>query len=93
MINTNDLRKNNWVMTEFGACKVAYTIWGDVYVYGKDNRVNYVRDVEGIGIGEFDIISQVGETLVSECLRNWIYLHELQNFVYWKTGKELKIEL
>lgn len=94
MINTYDLRKNNWVRTEFGIVRVAYTIWNDVYVFGKDNRTLYARVAEGIGIGEFDVINQVGETLVSECLRTWLNVHELQNWYYWKTGgKELKIEL
>ena len=93
MINTSDLRKNNWVRTELGICRVAFWIWNDVYVYGKDNRINYVREVEGVGIGELNIISQVGETLAAKVLEHWLYLHEMQNFVYWTTGKELKIEL
>jgi hypothetical protein len=92
-INTSNLRKNNWVCTEYGIVRVAYVIWSDVYVYLHDGRTNYASDVEGIGIGELDIISKVGETLVSEVLRTWLYVHEMQNYFYWKTGKELKIEL
>jgi len=92
MIKTSDLRKGNWIRTEFGICQVAYVIWSDVYVYGKDGRVNYVREVDGLGIGEINI-EQVGETLVAEVLRVWLCVHELQNWYYWKTGKELKIEL
>lgn len=92
MIKASDLRKGNWVKTEFGICKVAYVIWNDVYVYGKDNRTNYAREVEGIGIGEIDI-AKVGETLVAEVLRKWLHVHEMQNYIYWNTGKELKMEL
>lgn len=93
MINTGNLRKGNWVRTEFGICKVAFVIWGDVYVYAKDNRTNYAREVEGIGIGEFDVIGQVGESLVAECLKTWLFIHELQNWYYWKTGKYISIYL
>ena len=92
MINTGDLRKNNWVRCEYGICKVAFCIWNDVYVYGKDNRVNYAREVEGVGIGEIDIY-KVGECLVSKVLGKWLFVHEMQNWYYWNMGKELKIEL
>lgn len=93
MIKASDLRKGNLVRTEHGVRKVAYVIWNDVYVYGEDGRTLYVREVEGIGIGEFDIINQVGETLVAEVLRTWLFVHEMQNYFYWSNGKELKIEL
>ena len=45
MINAGNLRKGNWVRTEHGICRVAYVIWNDVYVYAKDNRTNYAREV------------------------------------------------
>lgn len=92
MIKASDLRPGNWVRTEYGICKVAYVLWSDVYVYGKDNRTNYVREVEGIGIGEIDI-EKIGETLVGEVLRTWLFVHEMQNWYYWNNRKELKIEL
>ena len=92
MIKSGDLRKGNWVRTEYGICRVAYVIWNDVYVYAKDNRINYAREVEGIGIGEIDI-QKVGETLVSECLRKWLCVHELQNWFYWNHKKELELNL
>lgn len=58
MINTSDLRKNNWVKTEYGIVRVAYTIWNDVYVFGKDNRTLYAREVEGIPISK-DMVSKL----------------------------------
>ena len=90
MIKQGDLRKNNLVRTEFGICRVAYAIWNDVYVYGKDNRVNYVREVEGLGIGEVDF-SDIDKDLIREVLHVWLFIHELQNWYYWKTGKELEL--
>ena len=91
-INTGDLRKGNWVRTEFGVCRVAYVIWGDVYVYGKDGRTNYARIVEAIRIGEINI-SMIGKTLIAEVLRKWLFVHELQNYYYWKYHKELELNL
>jgi len=92
MINTDDLRKGNWVRCEIGIAKVAYVIWNDVYVYRKDNRVNYVREVEGIGIGEIHV-KNIDRVQLTEVLKHWLFVHEMQNYIYWATGKELKIEL
>lgn len=98
MINASDLRKGNWVRTEFGICRVAYVIWNDIYVYGKDNRVNYAREVEGLGIGEIDT-DKIKETfknrkdLIKNVLKKWLFIHEMQNYYYWNNRKELKIEL
>lgn len=82
MIKQGDLRRNNLVRTEFGICRVAHTTWSDVYVYGKDGRVNYAREVEGIGIGELNIINQVGESFVAKVLEHWLHVHEMQNYIY-----------
>lgn len=98
MINTKDLRRGNWVRTEYGICKVAYVIWNDVYVYAKDNRTNYAREVEGIGIGEILGVSKIDSLQLenidlSQVLKHWLFIHELQNFYYWNNGKELIINL
>ena len=94
MINAGDLRKGNYVRTEYGICRVAYVIWNDVYVYAKDNRTNYAREVEGIGIGEIEVNKlEVPAYFIRDVLNKWLHIHELQNCFYWKFRKELKIEL
>lgn len=92
MIKTSDLRKGNLIRTEHGIMPVHHICFDDIYVQAKDGRVLYAMEVEGIGIGEIDIV-KVGETLVAEVLRKWLFVHEMQNYIYWKTGKELKITL
>lgn len=91
-IKTGDLRKDNWIKTEFGVVQVAYVIWNDVYVKGKDGRVLYAREVEGIGIGEIYSIKGC-QSFIKDVLKNWLFIHEMQNFYYWNNGKELKLEL
>ena len=92
MIKSGDLRKGNWVRTEYGICRVAYVIWNDVYVYAKDNRTNYAREVEGIGIGEIESI-QGCQTFIKEVLKHWLFIHEMQNYYYWNHKKELELNL
>lgn len=92
MINTSDLRKGNWVRTELGIRKVNYVIWSDVYVYGEDGRTLYVREVEGVGIGEIENIKGC-QSFIKEVLKHWLFVHELQNWFYWHNKQELKITL
>lgn len=92
MIPVSDLRKGNLVCTEFGILPVHHICFADIYVLGKDGRTLYAREVEGVGIGEIDII-EVGKPLIAEVLKNWLYVHELQNWFYWNNRKELKIKL
>jgi hypothetical protein len=54
-IPISDLRKGNLISTEHGIVPVHHIVFSDVYALGKDNRVNYAMEVEGIGIGEIDI--------------------------------------
>lgn len=92
MIPISDLRKGNLIKTEHGILPVHSICFNDVYVQGHDGRTLYARQVEGLGIGEISL-SEIDENLIREVLKIWLCTHELQNWYYWKTGKELKIEL
>lgn len=90
MIKQGDLRKNNLIRTEFGICRVAYVLWNDIYVYGSDGRVLYAAEPEGIGIGEINTKS-IDRSQLTEILKHWLFVHEMQNYIYWTTGKELEL--
>ncbi len=92
MIPISDLRKGNLIKTEYGILPVHAIVFNSVQVKGKDGRVLWAKEIEGVGIGEIDIY-RVGETLVAEVLRNWLFVHEMQNWYYWNNGKELDVDL
>ena len=92
MIPTSDLRKGNLIKTEYGILPVHHIVFDDIYVKGKDGRVLYVREVEGVGIGEINI-ANVGESMVAKILRRWLFVHEMQNWYYWNYRKEITIIL
>lgn len=92
MIPVSYLRPGNFIRTEYGILRVHTTAFKDVMVEGKDGRKLWAKQVEGIGIGEIDIY-KIGETLVAECLRKWLFVHELQNWYYWINRKELELNL
>lgn len=92
MIPISDLRKGNLIKTEYGILPVHALIFNEVQVKGKDGRILWAKEIEGIGIGEIDIY-KVGESLVSLVLRKWVFVHEMQNWYYWHSGKELELNL
>lgn len=92
MIPTSDLRKGNLIKTEYGIVTVHAIVFNDVQVKGKDGRILWAKEVEGIGIGEIDI-NKIGKTLVLKVIKKWLFVHEMQNWYYWNYRKELKINL
>lgn len=93
-IPVSNLRKGNLIRTEYGILRIYEIVFSDIQVKGKDGRILWAKDIEGIGIGEFNIIAQVGEILVAKVIKNWLYVHELQNWYYWNSGgKEINMEI
>lgn len=90
MIPTKNLRKGNLIRTEHGELPVHHIVFNDIYVKGKDGRVLYAAEIEGVGIGEIHVIN-VEKNQLTELLKHWLFVHEMQNYIYWTTGKELEL--
>lgn len=90
MIPVSDLRKGNLVKTEFGILPVHHIVFSDIYVQGKDGRVLYAREVEGV---EFLNGIHSNILFLNDIFRYWRFVHEFQNYYYWSNRKELKIDL
>lgn len=98
MIPVSDLRKGNFIRTEYGILPIHVIIFNDVQVKGKDGRILWAKEIEGIGIGEIDT-DKIKETfknrkdLIKNVLKKWLFVHEMQNWYYWHNRKELKLIL
>ena len=90
MIPTSDLRKGNLVKTEYGILPVHHIVFDDVYVLGKDGRVLYARNVEGVELSEELLVSfefekhdDGGELKGNDCF----YIHKDSGFTVGLTPK------
>jgi len=52
MIPTSDLRKGNLIKTEYGVLPVHAIIFQEVQVKGKDGRILWAKEVEGVELSE-----------------------------------------
>lgn len=66
MIPTSDLRKGNLVKTEYGILPVHTTAFNDVQVKGKDGRILWAKEVEGVELSE-DILVGFGFEKFDDC--------------------------
>lgn len=102
-IPVSDLRKGNLVQTEHGIVPVHHICFNDIYVKAKDGRVLYARDVNGL---EAQNITSFGKAIEQikelEKIFNQVsipdsginFVHEVQNWYYWNSGKkELEITI
>ena len=90
MIPTKNLRKGNLIRSEHCVLPAYRVVFDDIYVKGRDGRVLYASETEGVGIGEVNTKS-IDRTQLIEILKHWLFVHEMQNYVYWTTGKELEL--
>lgn len=90
MIPISDLRKWNLIKTEYGILPVHAIVFNSVQVKGKDGRVLWAKEIEGVGIGEIHIKNIKG-FMLTEVLRNWLFVHEMQNWYYWHNKQELEL--
>lgn len=58
-IAANDLRKGNLINTEYGILTVHAIVFNDVQVKGKDGRILWANQVEGVEITE-DLLKEFG---------------------------------
>ena len=94
MIQTSDLRKGNLVNTEYGILPVHAIVFNDVQVKGKDGRILWAKEVEGVEISFDNLYEMVKNVLGIDKAFVWSnikYLHQIQNYFYWNTFKELTI--
>ena len=52
MIPISDLRKGNMIKTEYGILPVHAIIFSEVQVKGKDGRILWAKETEGVGVDE-----------------------------------------
>lgn len=52
MIPTSDLRKGNLIKTEYGILPVHAISFNDVQVKGKDGRILWAKEIEGVELNE-----------------------------------------
>lgn len=95
----SDLRKGNLIKTEHGILAVHHICFGDIYVCGKDGRILYARNTEGILINDesVDFREQLLELYaiakpIWEKLNHMIFIHQVQNIYYWLTNKDFKYD-
>lgn len=90
MIPISDLRKGNLIKTEYGILPVHAIIFNEVQVKGKDGRILWAKEIEGVGINSdlFDRSNLLNfarkiENIGIVC--NWqiAFVHEAQNLHYW----------
>lgn len=96
MIPISDLRKGNLIKTEYGILPVYAIIFQEVQVKGKDGRILWVKEAEGVDICKIDykkVNRDVLTIMKTAILGDWIFIHEMQNYYYWHNRKELEISL
>lgn len=103
-IKISDLRKGNLVKTEHGILPVHIISFNDIQVKAKDGRVLWAKQFEGIPANKIELKNKAIEQLrdllqkefksVSECDNQIDFVHEVQNWYYWNSGKkELEITI
>lgn len=55
MIPISDLRKGNLIKTEYGILPVHALIFNEVQVKGKDGRILWAKEIEGVELSEFAV--------------------------------------
>jgi len=82
MIPISDLRKGNLIKTEYGILPVHAIIFQEVQVKGKDGRILWAKETEGVYL-------ESEEMVWGRIIK---YVHEKQNIYYWLNGLEMEIK-
>ena len=57
MIPISDLRKGNLIKTEYGVLPVHAIVFNSVQVKGKDERILWAKEVEGVKLNEIELLN------------------------------------
>lgn len=96
MIPISDLRPGNLIKTEYGILSVHSIVFDSVQVKGKDGRILWAKEIEGLLVSFIEISRLLRGYVDADKAFVWNnikFIHQLQNHYYWNTFKELELGL